>query len=576
MRRGVRDAPMKRFPRNRSGAARAAVLLPVAAVVAVTAAFVLRWHPAQDAAVMRRAATVIGDSVANVDGDPDHAAITAVYENNGFRPVFVGPRGLTRRGRDIIGALESARKDGLDPADYGVDRIRARLDRSGDRSIDPAQRGNEAALADLDLTLGYARLVHDVARGRARPSRAQPSWKIQDPDSTAPTLAHVFGKDGNPDEAIDGLRPRSAQYAALLELRVRLQRVADAGGWPGPAAAGSSGASATAALRARLLAGIDDTERNLAAQGASDFGRDDAALDSAVSSFQRRHGLPVTGSVDADTRAALNVSASARVRQVDINLERWRWMPRTLGKHVLLVNVPEYVLRYYRDGAQQFDMRVVVGRPDWKTDLFSSSLDRIVLNPYWNVPESILEEDLVADLRDDPQSLERKGFEVLDSRGDVIDPGDVDWDVAESATDRGYRLRQKPGAQNALGYVKFLFPNPYGIYLHDSPAKSLFADAFRARSHGCVRVADPVQLARRIVSVTGSADPDSVEAAMATHETQQIEMNEPVAVFLGYFTAWVDEEGRVKFLPDVYGYDRDFRGPTARASVALAASPAAR
>jgi murein L,D-transpeptidase YcbB/YkuD len=242
----------------------------------------------------------------------------------------------------------------------------------------------------------------------------------------------------------------------------------------------------------------------------------------------------------------------ARIRQIELNLERWRWLPANLGDRYILVNVPEMRLRVYEGGNIPLSMAVVVGTPATPTPIFTDEMTYVVLSPYWNVPDSIAQGETLPGLLKDPNYLARNNMESVDKDGQTVAPEDMD----QSALDR-YRFRQRPGKANSLGLVKFMFPNQYNVYLHDTPAESLFARAGRAFSHGCVRVEEPVALAKYVLRDQSAWTPEAIDAAMHSGSEKSVSLTEPIPVYLGYWTAHVDEAGILNFRADVYGIDAD-------------------
>ena len=247
-----------------------------------------------------------------------------------------------------------------------------------------------------------------------------------------------------------------------------------------------------------------------------------------------------------------------QIRLLAINLERWRWMPDDLGTRHILVNVPAFHLAVRENGRAVLDMKVVVGEadPERRTPIFSADMRTIVFSPYWNVPDSIAEGETVPALLRDPSFLKRNNIEILrkaKSGAEPIDPKSVHWDDEREV--EGLMFRQRPGPQNALGHVKFLFPNPFSVYLHDTPADSLFARPGRALSHGCVRLEQPEALARHLLRDAPQWDDERIREAMNAEEETHVALKEKLPVHIVYFTAWPKDDGRFDTWPDVYGYD---------------------
>jgi murein L,D-transpeptidase YcbB/YkuD len=242
------------------------------------------------------------------------------------------------------------------------------------------------------------------------------------------------------------------------------------------------------------------------------------------------------------------------VDKIRMNLERWRWAPRELGERHILINVPNYAMQVIEGDKPALAMRVIVGAPDTPTPLFSDQMTYIVFSPYWNIPESILREETLPRLVEDPDYLERNNIEVVGTSGEVLDVSGVDW--ADVDNTEGVRFRQAPGSENALGLVKFIFPNHFNVYLHDTPTDSLFKKERRTFSHGCIRIEQPIVLAEYVLRDKAQWTPERIRAAMNSRREQSVKLKEPIPVHIGYWTAWVQQDGSVTYFDDPYGLDR--------------------
>ena len=276
------------------------------------------------------------------------------------------------------------------------------------------------------------------------------------------------------------------------------------------------------------------------------------ALAQGVSRYQQRMGLRANGITDSTTLAEINVPISARIRQIMLNMERLRWMPDSLPPAYLLVNIPEYRLHVYLHGQDTFSMDVVVGMAAHETSVFTGRLSVVDICPYWNVPVSIIKNEMLPKLKRDPGYLSRENLEVL-SRGTVIDPSGINWNSYKTAVP--FDIRQRPGPKNSLGLVAFFFPNTFDIYLHDTPAQSLFGQSDRAFSHGCIRLAEPEKLADYIFRDDPEMKSDHIRELMDAHVERKFPVRPSIAVYIVYFTTWVDDAGHVCFRHDIYGHD---------------------
>ena len=248
--------------------------------------------------------------------------------------------------------------------------------------------------------------------------------------------------------------------------------------------------------------------------------------------------------------AALNIPLDYRINQIAMNMERWRWLPRDLGDRFMLVNIPEMRLDVFESEKVALTMRVVVGKQDTPTPIFNDEMTHLVFSPYWNVPDSIAQGETLPAVISDPGFLQRTNMEVVDKAGNAVDPATVDLNDPTA-----YRFRQKPGADNSLGLVKFMFPNQFNVYLHDTPADSLFERAARSFSHGCVRVEDPVALAQYVLRDQPDWSADRIREAMEAGTEKHVKLKSPIPVFLGYWTARVRPDNTVQFRKDVYEVD---------------------
>jgi murein L,D-transpeptidase YcbB/YkuD len=283
----------------------------------------------------------------------------------------------------------------------------------------------------------------------------------------------------------------------------------------------------------------------------------DAELERAVREFQSAHGLEADGVVGRKTLAALNVPVDERIQQIQLNMERWRWMPDDLGERYLLVNMAGFELQAVENDEAVMDMRVIIGRPYRSTPAFLGTMRYLVINPYWNVPHKLAVLDLLPKQQADPDYLPGKGFRVYAGWGKdapELDPGDIDWS-SYTAENFPYRLIQDPGEVNSLGRIKFMLPNPYAVYLHDTPSRHLFNRPVRTFSSGCIRVAEPVRLANFVLNDGRDYMTPDVLEAISSGENQIVSLPRVVPVYMLYQTAWVDDEGMAHFRDDVYGRD---------------------
>ena len=351
--------------------------------------------------------------------------------------------------------------------------------------------------------------------------------------------------------------PETTSYLKLESALAQYRNLQGQGGWPsipeGPSMRKGDSGPRVATLRNRLLISGDLETAN---EQHSDLFDDEMVL--AVRRFQERHGRTVDGIVGPHTLMDLNVSVEQRVRQIELNLERWQQMPCDLGERFIMVNTASFQLEVVEKGQRLMEMRVVAGRRSSRTPEVSGELTYLVLNPYWHVPHSIAKRDILPKIQEDPDYLIRQNisvFENWESDSPEIDAQSVDWSkVTEQAF--SFKLRQEPGSTNALGRVKFVFPSPFSVCLHDTPARSLFKKTQRDFSSGCVRVERPIQLASLLLKNEPEWTREEILDTIQSGKTQVIWLSERIPVHLSYWTAWVDENGTTHFRDDIYGRDK--------------------
>ncbi len=500
----------------------------------------------------------------DVLGERIHAGglIPGLYETRGYEPAWVTPDGPRVAADSLVAVLASADRHGLDPDDYHLEAIRSLRDRLTSADGD-APGGDSAAVpgawVDLELLLTDAFLTYGahLSDGRVDPVALSPDWVPTRSGTDLVALLEHGLAAGRVAGALRGLQPPHEAYRRLVETYEEYRRIAARGGWPtvpeGERLSPGDTADRVEDLRRRLAATAELTEGPVGSPVVYD-----SVLAAATRAFQRRHGLEEDGVVGPATLAALNAPASERVRQIRLNLERWRWLPDELGVRHVRVNAADFELEVVEEGRTVLSMRAIVGRPFRKTPAFSDRISYLVFNPYWHVPHNLAVQDQLPLIKGDPGYLERMGFSVFQGWGAdarPLDPATIDWQEL-SARNFPYRLRQDPGPRNALGRVKFMFPNRFSVYLHDTPARELFAKRSRGFSSGCIRLEDAGALARYLLEGDPRWSPEAVDRVMkGAAEEETVRLPEPVPVHLYYMTAWAGPDGTVHFRTDIY--DRD-------------------
>ncbi|MEX2049069.1 MAG: L,D-transpeptidase family protein [Gemmatimonadota bacterium] len=479
--------------------------------------------------------------------------LEAFYGARRYEPAWIGA-GAERRLAELVGAIGRATDHGLEPAEYhlgAIAALRAGVGTEGAASED---------LVSLDLLASdaFVALGSHLLRGRSDPTALDAEWlALRRTVELDVVLADALARD-DVATALYALAPVDARYGALVEAAARLRRIGDLGGWPsvatGPRLEMGSHGARVAALRARLLAGGDPLLGDI--RGVADPELFDAPLDEAVRRFQAHHGLEVDGIVGRATLGALNVPAEARLRQVAVNLERWRWLPAELGEPHIDVNVPGFDLRVVEGGRTVLRHRVVVGMEDRQTPMLSGTMTQVVLAPSWNVPSTIAREDLYPIIRRDPRVLAERSMILLERATErVIESDSVDWSLSEAELDTRYRIRQQPGPTNALGTVKFVFSNGHSIFLHDTPSQTFFERTVRDLSSGCVRVQNATDLAEYVLADQPDWPRKRIEDVASQGVERAVRLTRGIPVHLMYWTAWVDEDGALNFRQDLYGRD---------------------
>ncbi len=469
-------------------------------------------------------------------------AMAGFYRGQAFATLWTGPQDQARR-QALIKALRGAALHGLPVARYDA----ANLTAMAQAAVTEGDRGR-VEVAMTEAFLSYAR---DLSSGALEPVKVDAGIirEIIRPDPAL--LLAEFAASATPDAYLRSLAPKSPEYARLLKEKFALQARIAAGGWGAEIAAdtlepGAQGDDVVA-LRNRLLA--------LGYLNRSSTALYDRSLQRAVQRFQMDQGLTADGVAGETTITALNAAPQDRLKSVVVALERLRWMGNTdLGARHIWVNQTDFTAKIIDQGKVTFQTRAVVGKdePDLRTPEFSDVMEYMVINPSWGVPRSIIVKEYLPLLQRNPTAVGQ--LQVIDGSGRVVPRGAVNF-AAYSASSFPFGLRQPPSDGNALGKVKFMFPNPNNIYLHDTPAKSLFANEVRAYSHGCIRLSDPFDFAYTLLSAQTADPKGEFKSHLDTDKESSVSLVVPVPVHLVYFTAWPSAKGEMTYRRDVYGRD---------------------
>jgi len=484
--------------------------------------------------------------------------MTEFYQSYGYSLPWVRGMEPTRQAQQVIAILKNADQEGLFAEDYDGSRWGDRVAKLKPTARQPSEA--DAVRFDAALTVCVMRYVSDLHIGKVNPKHFGFGFDIAAKKYDLPGFLKKDVVDASDVAGIMAqVEPPYPGYRRTIKaLQTYLELAKEYDGEPLPAVKGTIAPGDSYPGVPRLIrflrlvgdlpAGANVPEDETIYQGP---------LVDAVKSFQSRHGRDPDGRIGAQTLADLNVPLKQRVRQMQLTLERWRWMPDAYQKAPIVVNIPEFRLRAYDEKFKiALTMNVVVGKAyDHSTPVFEEKMAYVVFRPYWNVPYSIAKAEYLSRVARDPDYLSKKGFEVVNSRQEVVTSGTVTSDVLEQLRAGKLFLRQAPGPKNSLGLVKFIFPNDYSVYMHDTPAQEFFSKSRRDFSHGCIRLGKPADLAVWVLRDNPGWNMDRVRAAMNGGATQQVNLAHRIPVLIVYGTVIVTEDGTVHFYDDIYGHD---------------------
>ena len=451
------------------------------------------------------------------------------------------------RAEALVAILNDAGADGLRPDDYPTRQLMSLMQNTDPEDV----RG--LALIELFFSAAFLEYSGDLSVGRFLPAKVDPNFFLKTRTFDQAAALQAVGKAEDLDAFFDAWQPPSTYYASLRGALAQYRELAVEGGWDlvplGPTLKPGMTDPRVAAIRERLS--TTDGADPAPAGNAELY---DAELVKAVERFQARHGLDVDGVVGPAAMVAMNVPIEDRIQEIELAMERWRWMPRDLGQQYLMVNIAGFELRRVKDGRAEERMSVVVGKPYSRTPVFSDQVRYLEFNPYWTVPAGIAVKEQLGKLRTNPGGLASQGFQAVRGK-DVYDLTAINW-ANYGPGNFPFQLRQQPGPKNALGRVKFMFPNQHDVYLHDTPSQSGFSKAERAFSHGCIRLSRPLELALQVLTAGGISgwNMDRINKVVATEKNTVVKLATPLPIHLTYLTAWVDEDG-VNFRKDIYNQD---------------------
>ena len=475
------------------------------------------------------------------------------YSDNDFSPIWIGDQSATE---SMLVQLHQSPRHGLVKAEYDSNRLIEQYLADQEQGMENIAVDRQARL-ELAFSAALLALAHDLWDGRVEPQDVQGDHLVylERKPLDAQSLLAAVGQQAIEDLLAE-LTPQHEEYERLQQALIRHLEQMESGEFTQLQGSGVVRTDDVSPEVKPLVNRLREAGLELPDQDKPD---DEwvytEAIADAVSELQRRAGLAEDGLLGDNTRAYLNQGMDHRRKVLAANLDRWRWLPRDLGNEYILVNIPDYQLRAFKNDELHMRMRIIVGEVLHKTPVFADMLEYAVLNPYWNIPNSIIQDELLPQFKDDPAVVFSKNMEVLDLDNQPLDPTGMDWSSISAAD---IRVRQKPGPENSLGLVKFIFPNSHAIYFHDTPADQLFDPSKRAFSHGCLRLERPRDLATYLLSDVPDWNRERIESVMGNaDEPTTVDMNRQVPVFITYFTATGFDAGddEVRYLNDIYGHD---------------------
>lgn len=484
--------------------------------------------------------------------------IAAFYQANGYKSIWVGRTGRERNRRTaLIKALSQASVHGLPAARYDAGGLKAKMK----AAKGPRERG----ALEVEISRTFLQYARDLQTGVLIPSRVSSAIVRQVPYRDRTSYLVNFSKS-SPAGFFKALAPKTMEYNALMKEKLRLERLLAKGGWGAKVPAkslkpGQSGASVVA-MRNRLI--------SMGFMKRSSTQSYDTAMKSAVQQFQLANGLSADGVAGAGTIKEMNKSVQARLQSIIVAMERERWFNQQRGKRHILVNIPDFTAKVVDNGKVTFQTRSVVGanKADRPTPEFSDVMEFMIINPSWYVPRSIVTKEYLPALKRNSNAV--RHIEITDSKGRKVNRSTVNFSQYTAKT-FPFAMRQPPSKGNALGLVKFMFPNRHNIYLHDTPSKNLFSREVRAYSHGCVRLADPFDFAYALLAKQMSNPQGFFKAKLATGKEQRVDLKNPVPVHIIYRTAFTTAKGHTQYRRDIYGRDARIWNALSKAGVALRA-----
>ena len=495
------------------------------------------------------------DSKTNLICNPE--LLFDFYLHRRIKPVWVTKDGLSNNAEVFIKTIIEADHEGLDSSTYHRDYILSLLSDIELNSVSDAFEPAKFAELELLLTDAFFTYGSHLSEGIVEPNPTNFDWHIKKSKKNLLKILQTSLHNEKLEELVDMLQPHHPGYLKLKSALLKYINIKISGGWHkvpvGSKLRKGDTGKRIAALRSRLIISGD-----LADSKNGDEEYFDETLENSVKKFQARNGLKIDGVLGSNTISALNISVEDRIEQIKLNMERWRWLPQDLGARYIMVNTANFELDIIENGQTVTSTRAIVGKKKRPTPALSRKITYMELNPYWNIPHKIATNDLLPCIQKDPNYLTDKGIRIFENWEDgakEINPESIDWDTVTKGN-FAYKLRQDPANSNALGRVKFIFPNEFSIYLHDTPAIELFNKTKRTFSSGCIRIEKPMELAAYLLTDNSKWTYEKLTAEVNSKKTRTILLSDPINIHILYWTAWVDKDGIVNFRDDIYGRDR--------------------
>lgn len=481
----------------------------------------------------------------NAHEDYLHEQFNELYELNDFQPIWLTAEGPIESANDLLNVVSKSDEEGIPSGLYRLEEIRTSIE-----SLYPLDKEEidleEMLETDFMLSAAALRYSAHLRFGLIDPTRAVKFWKSY-PGKTDANLAefvHNAIQRNSIENSFANLIPQNPYYSRMKEAIAEMEGKT----FPGPLKSGiklTKGDSGANVVRLRELLSYHSVD----AGTGNSF---DSSLENAVKTFQMSRGLEEDGVVSKTTLAELNKNGEELLTKLRLNLERSRWLSEE--DKYLMVNIPEYKVKIYNQGKKDIEMKVIVGKEYTSTPVFTDTMEYIVFSPTWGVPNSIASKEMLPTIKRDPSYLSRNNYHLY-KNGKRVDPSSVNWSSV-SQSDFNYHIVQQPGRGNALGHVKFIFPNDMNIYLHDTPTGHLFSRSERMFSHGCIRVEKPAELAEYLLAPTGEWPMDKIKANFNLSSPKTVHLPEELPVQIFYMTAWADENGVIHYRDDIYGHDK--------------------